>query len=309
MTALNRQMRALVLDSYEEGTVFRDALINLPSPSAGQVQVKIFASGVNPIDYKIRQGIAPYAMPELPAVLGTDLAGEIVAIGDGVTDFAIGDAVYGLTGGVRGLQGSLAEYANVDAELLALKPKNLSMREAAALPLVALTAWEGLVDKANVKAGQKILIQGGAGGVGHLAVQIAKALGADVYATASTGKQELLKALGATPIDYHTVSPAEYGRIHPRQRIRYLYDTVGGSVLDASLGIIAHYGHILSCAAFSSHNLAPSSLRSATLSAILCYTHSSAERGANITVTFCGKLRRSLKLDKLSHYSIRYAFP
>jgi NADPH2:quinone reductase len=157
MTTLNRQMRALVLDSYEEGTVFRDALINLPSPSAGQVQVKIFASGVNPIDYKIRQGIAPYAMPELPAVLGTDLAGEIVAIGDGVTDFSVGDEVYGLTGGVRGLQGSLAEDANVDAELLALKPKNLSMREAAALPLVALTAWEGLVDKAKLKRARKSL--------------------------------------------------------------------------------------------------------------------------------------------------------
>ena len=269
MTALNGQMRALILDSYEEGTVFRDALINLPSPSAGQVQVKIFASGVNPIDYKIRQGIAPYAMPELPAVLGTDLAGEIVAIGDGVTDFAVGDAVYGLTGGVRGLQGSLAEYANVDAELLALKPKNLSMREAAALPLVALTAWEGLVDKANVKAGQKVLIQGGAGGVGHVAVQIAKALGADVYATASTGKQELLKALGATPIDYHTVSPADYVDAYTQGKgFDIVYDTVGGSVLDASLGIIAHYGHILSCAAFGSHNLVPSSLRSATLSAI-----------------------------------------
>lgn len=269
MTTSITQMRALILDSYEEGTAFRDTKINLAAPEKGQVQVKIHASGVNPIDYKIRRGIAPYAMPELPAVLGTDLAGEVVAIGEGVNQFAVGDAVYGLTGGVRGLQGSLAEYANVDVDLLALKPKNLSMREAAALPLVALTAWEGLVDRAGLKAGQKVLVQGGAGGVGHVAVQIAKALGAEVFATASSGKQQVLQQLGATPIDYHTETPAHYVERYTQGKgFDVIYDTVGGAVLDESLNLIAHYGHILSCAAFGSHNLAPSSLRSATLSGV-----------------------------------------
>ena len=262
-------MRALILDSYDEGTAFRAAQVELPAPAQGQVRVKIHASGVNQIDYKIRRGIAPYAMPELPAILGTDLAGVVEAVGAGVSDFAVGDEVFGLTGGVRGLQGSLAEYANVDADLLALKPKNLTMREAAALPLVALTAWEGLVDCADVKAGQKVLVQGGAGGVGHVAVQIAKALGAEVFATASAGKQDLLRQLGATAIDYTASAPEQYVDAHTHGKgFDVIYDTVGGATLDASLGAIAHYGHILSCAAFGPHNLAPSSLRSATLSGI-----------------------------------------
>ena len=130
-------------------------------------------------------------MPALPAILGTDLAGIVEAVGDGISKFKVGDEVYGLTGGVRGLPGSLAEYSAVDADLLALKPKNISMREAAALPLVFLTAWEGLVDRAGVHAGQSVLIQGGAGGVGHVAVQIARAFGADVFATASAAKLKI----------------------------------------------------------------------------------------------------------------------
>lgn len=262
-------MRALILDSYEAGTAFRDTKLDLARPARGEVRVRIHASGVNPIDFKIRQGVAPYAMPVLPAVLGTDLAGVVEAVGAEVDGFAVGDEVFGLTGGVRGLQGSLAEYANVDAALLALKPRNLSMREAAALPLVALTAWEGLVDRANVKTGQKVLVQGGAGGVGHVAVQIAKALGAEVFATASAANQDLLRQLGATPIDYRATSPEQYVALHTHGKgFDVIYDTVGGATLDASLGAIAYYGHIVSCAAFGSHNLAISSLRSATLSGI-----------------------------------------
>jgi NADPH2:quinone reductase len=261
-------MRALILDNYD-GSPFRDARIDLAPPTAGQVQVKIHASGVNPIDYKIRIGQAPYAMPVLPAVLGTDLAGEIVAVGSDVSDFSVGDHVYGLTGGVRGLQGSLAEYANVDAALLAPKPKNLSMREAAALPLVALTAWEGLVDRANVQPGQKVLVQGGSGGVGHMAVQIAKALGADVYATASTANQSLVAELGATAIDYSTTPAEQYVQdFTDGQGFDIIYDTVGGATLDASLGATRHYGRIVSCAAFGPHNLAVSSLRSADISGV-----------------------------------------
>ncbi|WP_035881667.1 zinc-dependent alcohol dehydrogenase family protein [Cupriavidus metallidurans] len=261
-------MRALILDNYD-GSPFRDARIDLAPPKPGHVQVKIHASGVNPIDYKIRTGQAPYAMPELPAVLGTDMAGEIVAIGPSVSAFAVGDHVYGLTGGVRGLQGSLAEYANVDAALLAPKPKNLSMREAAAIPLVALTAWEGLVDRANVQPGQKVLVQGGSGGVGHLAVQIAKALGAEVFATACTEKLEMVRELGATAIDYTKVGIEQYVQDYTGgEGFDIVYDTVGGPTLEASLGATRHYGRIVSCAAFGPHNLAMSSLRSADISGV-----------------------------------------
>lgn len=261
-------MRALILDNYETAQ-FRSTQIDKPSAGAGEVLVRIVASGVNPIDYKIRTGQAPYAMPELPAVLGTDLAGVVEAVGEGVTAFKAGDEVYGLTGGVRGLQGSLAEFAAVDARLLALKPKNLSMREAAALPLVALTAWEGLVDRAKVQAGQKVLVQGGAGGVGHLVIQLAVAHGAEVFATVRSHGVETVRRLGATPIDVTTTSVADYVAEHTDGKgFDIIYDTIGGPALDSAFEAIAHYGHIASCAAFGEHALATGSLRCATLSGV-----------------------------------------
>lgn len=261
-------MRALVLNDYANGQ-FSDARVPRPVPGAGEVLVQIFASGVNPIDYKIRTGAAPYAEPELPAILGTDLAGVVVEVGADVTDFKLGDEVYGLTGGVRGMPGTLAEFAAVDARLLAPKPKNLSMREAAALPLVFLTAWEGLVDRAHVQAGQRVLIQGGAGGVGHVAVQIARAFGATVYATASSGKHDIVRGYGATPIDYRTTKVADYvTQYADGVGFDVVYDTVGGQTLDDSLVAAKPYGHVLSCYAFSEHNLAPGSLRCVTLSGI-----------------------------------------
>src|SRR5262249_30261159 len=136
------------------------------------------------------------------AVLGLDLSGVVVAIGDGVSHVRVGDEVFGMTGGVGGIQGSLAQYAAVDASLLALRPARLTAREAAALPLVFITAWEGLVDRANVKPAQTVLVHGGAGGVGHVAVQIALAKGARVSATGSAANRGYIEGLGASFIDY-----------------------------------------------------------------------------------------------------------
>jgi len=261
-------MRAMVLEDYASGNLVEKTLPR-PSPRAGEVLVRIAASGVNPIDNMIRQGQAPYAMPELPAVLGTDLAGVVVEVGVGVDDFKPGDEVYGLTGGVRGLPGSLAQYAAVDSALLAPKPKNLSMREAAAIPLVFLTAWEGLVDRARIEAGQRVLVQGGAGGVGHVAIQIAVARGAKVFATASKAKHEIVVSFGATPIDYTRKTVDEYVADHTAGLgFDVVYDTVGGQSLDDSLVAAKPYGHVASCFAFASHNLAPGSLRCVTLSGI-----------------------------------------
>jgi NADPH2:quinone reductase len=146
-------MQAAVLDA--SNAAFRIAPIPRPDPQPGQVLVRIKASAVNPLDLKIRAGQAAHARQPLPAILGIDLAGIVEAVGSGVTAFRPGDEVYGMTGGVGGLQGSLAEYAAVDADLLAPKPANLAMREAAALPLIVITAWEGLVDRAAVHSGQE----------------------------------------------------------------------------------------------------------------------------------------------------------
>ena len=138
----------------------------------------------------------------MPAILGIDLAGIVDSVGTGVAQFHRGDEVYGMAGGVGGLKGSLAEFISADANLLARKPANFAMREAAALPLISITAWEGLVDRAAVQQGQKVLIHGGAGGVGHIAVQLARAFGAQVFATGSAKDRADIEQLGATFIDY-----------------------------------------------------------------------------------------------------------
>lgn len=157
-------MRAAVLDAY--GAPFRLATVARPDPGPGQVLVRVAASGVNPLDTKIHAGVAEHAKQPLPAILGIDLAGTVEDVGPDMTRFRPGDEVFGMTGGVGGHQGSLGEYAAVDAELLALKPTNLGMRETSVLPLVFITAWEGLVDRMAVRVGQTLLVLGGGGGVG-----------------------------------------------------------------------------------------------------------------------------------------------
>src|SRR6201999_4371977 len=144
----------------------------------GEVLIRVAASGVNPLDAKIRAAKADHAKQPLPAILGLDMAGTVVKTGHGVTAFKPGDEVFGMVGGVGGLQGTLAEFIAADAALLAHKPKGLTMRQAAVLPLVTITAWEGLVDRVGVHSAQTVLVHAGAGGVGYAAVQIAMAYGA-----------------------------------------------------------------------------------------------------------------------------------
>src|SRR5471030_2867281 len=201
-------MKAAVLENY--GAPFRLTSIARPVPQSGQVLIRIMASGVNPLDLKIRGGEAEHARHPLPAILGIDLAGVVHAVGPDVTTFRVGDEVYGMTGGVGGVQGSLAEYTAVDASLLALKPSHFSMREAAALPLVFMTAWEGLVDRAHLGAGQTVLLQGCAGFVGSMAIQIARAFNATVFATGSAASAGVIEQLGATPIDYAKMQVEDY---------------------------------------------------------------------------------------------------
>ncbi|MFJ9562140.1 zinc-dependent alcohol dehydrogenase family protein [Streptomyces fuscichromogenes] len=261
-------MRAVVLEEFGTPLVLAD--IDKPAPGPGQVLVKVEASGVNPLDTKIRAGGAAHARRTLPAVLGLDLAGVVEEVGAGVAGLAPGDEVFGMTGGVGDLQGSLAEYAAVDALLLARKPSSLGMREAAALPLVFITAWEGLVDRARVHAGQKVLVHGGAGGIGHVAVQIARARGAEVFATASTSRLEVVRRLGATPIDYTSTTVDEYVAEHTGgEGFDIVFDTVGGAVLDASFTAVRTYtGHVVSALGWGTHSIAPLSFRGATYSGI-----------------------------------------
>jgi NADPH:quinone reductase len=261
-------MYAYVLEKANGPFVRQD--LPKPSPGKGQVLVRIHASGINPLDTKIRSGQAGHAKQPLPAVLGLDMAGTIELVGPGVTVFEAGDDVYGMVAGVGGLQGTLAEYVVADADLLALKPQRLSMRQAAALPLIAITAWEGIVDRAKVRAGQTVLVHAGAGGVGHIVVQIAKAYGAKVFATVSHGKEAIVEQWGATAIDYHALSPDQYVTQHTGgEGFDIVYDTVGGATLDASFIAVKRYtGHAVSCLGWGTHALAPLSFRGATYSGV-----------------------------------------
>jgi NADPH2:quinone reductase len=250
------------------GAPFRLATIPRPRPGPGQVLVRIAASGMNPLDGKIRAGEAPHARQPLPAILGIDMAGTVEAVGENVVGFKLGDEVYGMTGGVGGHQGSLAEYAAVAAELLALKPKNLGMSEAASLPLVCITAWEGLVDRAAVGAGQSVLVLGGAGGVGRAALQIAKAFGANVYATGSPASAAPIEALGAQFIDRSEPIAEAVGRLTGGRGFDLVYDTVGGAVLDSAFVAVRRFGRVVSCLGWGAHLLAPLSFRAASYSGV-----------------------------------------
>jgi NADPH:quinone reductase len=264
----SRSMRALVLERHNGPFILTEA--ELPAITEGRVLVRIKASGVNPLDTKIRTGNAAHARVELPAILGMDLAGVVEAVAPDVTAFKPGDEVYGMAGGVGGLQGSLATFVAVDADLLAIKPANLSMREVAALPLVFITAWEGLVDRAQVHAGQRVLVHAGAGGVGHVVVQLAHAFGAQVFATVSKDKMKIAEGYGATAIDYRGENVESYVAQHTdSDGFDVVYDTVGGTTLDDSFRAVKTYtGHVVSCLGWGTHKLAPLSFRGATYSGV-----------------------------------------
>lgn len=249
---------------------FRELDVRRPNPGPGQVLVKIYASGVNPLDIKIRAGEAHHAKQPLPAVLGLDMAGVVESMGPGVTAFQIGAEVFGMVGGVGGLQGTLAEYVVADAALLAPKPKKLTMRQAAALPLATITAWEGLVDRADVHAGQTVLIHAGVGGVGYAAVQVALASGARVFATVSNDKRSILEALGGVVAIDRDAPVDEYIAEHTGgEGFDIVYDTLGGQVLDVSFASVKRYtGHVVSCLGWGTHSLAPLSFRGATYSGV-----------------------------------------
>jgi NADPH:quinone reductase-like Zn-dependent oxidoreductase len=173
-----------------------------------------------------------------------------------------------MTGGIGGLQGSLAEFVAADARLLAPKPKNLGMREAAALPLIFITAWEGLVDRARIRGGQKVLVQGGAGGVGHIAVQLARSFDAEVFATGSLKDKAHIEQLGATFIDRVTPVDDYVAACTAGQGFDLIYDSVGGAVLDASFNAVARFGHVVSALGWGTHALAPLSFRAASYSGV-----------------------------------------
>ncbi|GDY25905.1 quinone oxidoreductase [Agarivorans sp. Toyoura001] len=245
-------MKAMVVREFGGAEVFEAAELAKPQVTVGNVVVRIAASSVNTIDMMIREmGEGLPFSPPAPAVLGMDFAGVIEEVGEGVSDFNVGDEVYGCAGGLGDLPGSLAQYILADAKLIARKPSNLSMREAAAIPLVGITAFEGLT-RAGISQGQKVLVHGGAGGVGHLAVQLARFYGAEVYATGAAGEQaKLIEKLGATAIDFAAEPVADYvSRYTQGAGFDVVYDSVGGPNLVNSVEAAKLNGQIATTLTF-----------------------------------------------------------
>ena len=185
--------------------------VERPVPGLGEVLVRVVAAAVNPVDWKIREGYMTSTLPiEFPYTFGCDLAGTVEEVGEGVSHFLVGDPVFGYPNLLR--CGAFAEYACLKQEELAKSPASVSLEEAAAIPVAVMTAYDGLFTYGKLTAGQRVLILGGAGGVGSAAVQLAKWKGAEVFATASSRNQQWLRELGAIPIDYASQATADHAR-------------------------------------------------------------------------------------------------
>lgn len=240
-------MKAYITRKYGIDARFELAGIETPQPGEGEVLIGVKATSINPIDNKLLRHELGFN-PELPAVLHGDVAGVVSAVGTGVRKFAIGDEVYACAGGFIGTPGALAEYMPADENLVAHKPRSLSFAEAAALPLVVLTAWESLIDSAQIQAGEHVLVHGGTGGVGHVAVQLAKARGARVAATVSSqDKAEIARSLGVDDIiNYREeLVDAYVQRLTDGRGFDVVYDTVSGPVFGQSLNAMRIRGRIV----------------------------------------------------------------
>ncbi len=239
-------MKAMIVRAYGNSDVFEQAEISKPDIKSGHVLIKVAATSVNTVDTMIRQmgQNLPFA-PALPAVLGMDFAGTVAEIGEGVNNFNIGDEVYGCAGGLADLPGTLAEFMLADSKLIAHKPKTITMREAAALPLVGITAYEGLV-RADITEEQKVLVHGGSGGVGHVALQLANYFGAEVYSTGGGDTQlDLIESLGAKGINYRSESVADYVKKYTNgEGFDVVFDSVGGENIVNSFAAAALNGHV-----------------------------------------------------------------
>lgn len=235
------ETRAVVIEEYGHADQLKESKVTLPKLGEHQVLVKVKATSVNPIDWKLREGYLAQMMPwDFPIILGWDVAGEIVEVGSAVSDWQVGQAVFARPETTR--FGTYADYTIVDDHLLAHKPKSISFEELAAVPLAGLTAYQALFTHGKLKAGEKVLIHAGAGGVGIYAIQLAKNAGATVITTASQKNHALLKELGADQvIDYHMTDFSEV-----LEDVDLVFDTMGGDVQRDSFKVLNENGRLIS---------------------------------------------------------------
>lgn len=234
-------MKAIIINEYGDNHVVQLVDAVRPEPKAGQLLVRVHAAGVNPLDWKIRDGAGQRMGMTLPIGLGSEIAGTVEQLGEGVGDLKVGDAVFGI---IR--SGGFAEYAIAKAGEMALKPANLGFIEAAAVPLGALTAWQALFALAGLKPGQRLFITNASGGVGSLAVQIAKSIGAHVTAMASSANEAYVRGLGADAFVGHDRQLFE-DVVH---EMDVVFDTVGGDIFQRAFASLKKGGFMVTAVAF-----------------------------------------------------------
>ncbi|WP_404369378.1 zinc-binding dehydrogenase [Marinobacter sp.] len=262
----------MVIEEFGGPEVFVEREVATPEPGINQVRIRVVASSVNPIETKIRAGLVKTG-PAMPAILNGDVSGVVDSIGPGVSDFNVGDEVFGCAGGVRGWQGALADYMIADTRLLARRTRKigLSLEECAALPLVFMTAWTALVERARLGSGEHVLVHGGAGGVGHVAIQIARHLGARVATTVSSQeKARIAEQLGADDIIFYGDEDVQSykDRLTQAKGFDLVFDTVGGANLDRSIEATAISGRLCSINTRSTHDLTQMHAKNLTLHVI-----------------------------------------
>lgn len=238
-------MRAIAIENYGGVEQLKEIETAMPKVESNDILIEVYAAGVNPVDRVIREGyFKEFLKHQFPLILGWDVAGIVTAVGSDVNKFKVGDAVY--TYPDLGRNGTYAEYVAVNQDFVSHKPTNLSFIEAASIPLVGITAWEVLVEEANLQPGEKVLILGGSGGVGSFAIQLAKAMGAIVTATTSTKNLEFVKNLGADDVIDYTKEEL------PVAEFDVVFDTVGGYQFSQIVDTTKKSGRILSIASMLS---------------------------------------------------------
>lgn len=247
-------MKAVQINSYGGVDVLKvNNDVSKPVAGEGQVLVEVYAASINPFDWKLREGYAKeYIQLQFPATMGGDFAGVVVGLGEGVASFKVGDKVYGQAAVFGGGTGAFAQFLAASVGKIAFKPKNIDFLQAASLPLVGVSALQALETHIKLKNGQKVLIHGGAGGIGTIAIQLAKALGAYVATTVSTDDMAYAQSLGVDQVVDYRSQPFE----DVLKEFDAVFDTVGGETTDKSFKVLKKDGIIVSMAGAPSAELA-----------------------------------------------------
>ena len=241
-------MKAVTIENFGGTKQLRVSQVQTPLPLDNEVQIAVENAAVNPVDWKICDGMLKNAMPhEFPIILGWDAAGVVTAVGKNVKNFKVGDPVFAYCRKSKVKWGTFAEYVCVDEKQVAMKPKALNFAQASSIPLGGLTAWQALFDIGKLKKGEVVLVHGGSGGVGSIAIQLAKNAGARVITTSSTKNHTYVKSLGAdTVIDYTQENFVDTVKKAYPEGIDIVIDTIGGSTCQLSMSLLKSNGRLVS---------------------------------------------------------------